>query len=340
MKKLIIYLFTLGALFTACENQEWDFPDYDYSTVYFAYQRPVRTLVLGTDYVFDNTLDNEHKCRIMATMGGVYTNDNDVIIDVEVDNSLCDNLIFDSDLAHSVLPMPAEYYSLSSDMQIVIPAGDLMGGIEVQLTDAFFEDTLSTQNNYVIPLVMTDVTNADSILSGSAAVEMPDRRILADWVSGEAPKNYILYAVKFMNPWHASYLRRGVEVVDGSTTITYHETYVEQDEVCTTQTLSNDAVSLALEATNADETTTPFELILTFDAGNNCSVSNPASATYTVSGSGSYMEDADMWGGEARDALYLQYEVDLSGSVHTFTDTLVLRDRGVGFETFNATVIE
>ena len=86
------------AVFAACENKDWEFPDFDYTTVYFAYQSPVRTLVLGKDNVFDNSLDNEHKCLIMATMGGVYENKKDITIDVVVDNSLCENLKFGSAL--------------------------------------------------------------------------------------------------------------------------------------------------------------------------------------------------------------------------------------------------
>ena len=75
MKKLF-YLFSLLALvsFSSCENGDWSFPDYGTTTVYFAYQYPVRTIVLGNDEVFDNTLDNQHKCMIKATMGGVYEN--------------------------------------------------------------------------------------------------------------------------------------------------------------------------------------------------------------------------------------------------------------------------
>ena len=75
MKKFkSICILSAMACLTACENADWSFPDYDYTTVYFAYQSPVRTLVLGNDEVFDNTLDNEHKCLIKATMGGVYDN--------------------------------------------------------------------------------------------------------------------------------------------------------------------------------------------------------------------------------------------------------------------------
>ena len=50
MKK-IFYLFSLVVLISisSCENQDWSFPDYGTTTVYFAYQYPVRTLVLGND---------------------------------------------------------------------------------------------------------------------------------------------------------------------------------------------------------------------------------------------------------------------------------------------------
>ena len=337
MKKYIYLGMIVLAALSSCENQDWEFPDYNYSTVYFAYQSPVRTIVLGKDYTFDNTLDNEYKCQIMATIGGVYENKNEVIIDVEIDNSLCNNLIFGTDSSNTVLAMPANYYSLPDNMQIIIPSGELMGGIEVQLTDAFFDDTLSVRTKYVIPLVMNSVANADSILQGDAVSDNADRRISGDW--NIAPKDYVLYAVKYMNPWHANYLRRGIDVVNGSSSIVYHEKYVEQDQVCSTVTRSRYEVSLPLEALNEDQTKTPFELILAFNQNNNCTIRNPVSASYTISGSGSYIKSGDMWGGESRDALYLQYEVDFGTTTHAFTDTLVLRDRGVKFETFSPTVI-
>lgn len=67
-------------------------------------------------------------------MGGVYENQTNPTVDIEVDNSLCDNLKFST--GEDVVPMPAEYYTLASN-QIVIPQGQISGGVEVQLTDAF-----------------------------------------------------------------------------------------------------------------------------------------------------------------------------------------------------------
>jgi len=54
MKKLTIITVTAALLMglLSCHNEEWEFADYDYKGVYFPYQFPVRTLVLG-DYVYD-----------------------------------------------------------------------------------------------------------------------------------------------------------------------------------------------------------------------------------------------------------------------------------------------
>ena len=95
--KLLNYIYLLSAgvaatCFTSCQNQNFEFDNYEGgSSVYFAYQYPVRTLVMGED-TYDTSLDNAHKCKIYATMGGVYENKNNIRIDIAADNSLCDKL--------------------------------------------------------------------------------------------------------------------------------------------------------------------------------------------------------------------------------------------------------
>ncbi len=343
MKKLIYLLLISSGLFTACHNQDWDFPDYDYTTVYFAYQYPVRTLVLGED-IYDNTLDNAHKCKIMATMGGVYENTKDRTINVEVDNTLCNNLIFDVD-SNDVIPMPAEYYSLAANKQIVIPAGSISGGIEVQLTDAFFADPKAIKNSYVIPLRITSVANIDSVLSGKSAVENPNRLVISDWAV--EPKDYVLYCVKYINPWHGAYLRRGVDIGKGNgnsaldTTITYHNQYVERDQVVKMHTVSMDEVSLAINTRDrGSDKDIPFELRIKVDNAGKCQVSAPDTASYTVTGSGEFVNDGDMWGGEKRDVMRLKYQIKFGASTHDIADTIVMRDRQVAFETFTPVVLK
>src|SRR5690606_41497797 len=140
MKKNIFIVglaMILGSL-SSCENNTIELPDFDYQTVYFANQYPVRTIVLGKDAVIDNSLDNEHKVEIKATLGGTRDNRKNVIIDVEVDNSLLDDLYFPNN-GPKMEPLPASYYSLAAD-QITISPGNIMGGVQVQLTHVFFAE--------------------------------------------------------------------------------------------------------------------------------------------------------------------------------------------------------
>ncbi len=203
----------MGALslsMASCYNADKEFPDYQGgTTAYFAYQYPVRTLVLGND-IYDNSLDNAHKCQIWSTMGGAY-NGRNAIVEIAVDNSLCDNLFFTDEGGNqdgAVTPMPESYYKLSS---LSIPYnGDMRGNVEVQLTDAFFNDPKAVDNTYVIPLVMKNVSGIDHILSGTAREGVsPVRCNASDWEV--TPKDYVLYCVKYMNPWQARYIRRGTD---------------------------------------------------------------------------------------------------------------------------------
>jgi hypothetical protein len=343
MKKLIFLSLIVLAIITSCHNQDQEFPDYDYTTAYFAYQTPIRTLVLGED-IYDNSLDNAHKCTIIATMGGVYKNKEDRILDVVVDNSLAEGLFFEGDSDNYVLPLPAEYYSLASDKKIVIPSGSVTGGIEVQFTDAFFADPKSIKNTFVIPLRINSASNIDSVLRGKAFVENPNLFIASNW--SIAPKDYILYCVKYVNPWHGAYLRRGIDIGTGNigysrldTTSIYHNQFVEKDQVVKTYTVSMNEVMLTLNTRNKGNTDDiSFTLLINIDNNGKCSVAAPDAVSYKITGNGEFIKDGDMWGGEPKDVMHLKYSVDFDSCAHSFTDTLVLRDRNIKMETFNPVV--
>lgn len=330
MKKLLLILTVIGGLLTSCHNQDWSFDDFDYTTVYFAYQSPIRTLVMGED-IFDTTMDNAKKCKIVATMGGVYDNKKNIVIDFEVDNSLCDNLVFKSNF-EDVVAMPTSYYSLSSN-QMTIPKGSILGGVEVQLTDAFFADPKALTTTYVIPIVISEVQNADSVLRGKPITTNPRRCIADDW--SIIPKDYTLYAIKYINPWHANYLRRGVDVITSNTgdvsanqTVIRKKEYVEYDEVCsvTTQSLATAIFPVTVSGVTCN-------LLLTFDDNNNCTVTSEEG---NATGSGQFVEKGEIksWGDKDRNAIYLDYQIRLDDVTYSTKDTLVVRDRGISLETF------
>lgn len=334
MKKVLFILLTLTwGMFSSCENGDWEFPDYEYQTVYFAYQSPIRTITLGEDF-YDTTLDNLHQCQIMATMGGVYSNKKNVEIGISVDNTICDNLTFDN--GNDVVAMPSSYYTLS-DSKIVIKKGEILGGVTVQLTDAFFADPEAVNTNYVIPVKMTSVNGADSILSGTPLVSDARYGVAEDWEV--LPKNYILYAVKYINQYDAVYLRRGVDNYSGGIdgTTVRHGAFVEKDEVVdgiTTRSLNT--IAWAHPAKDAEGNDMNAVLLLTFDASGNCTITSDTEGV-TATGSGQYVVDGDKksWGNEDRDALYLDYTLEYAGIKCQTKDTLVVRDRGVRSEWFS-----
>jgi len=314
MKKLVLMSVLILIGLASC-NTENEFPDYKYQTVYFAYQYPVRTITLGEDTYVNTDLDNKHKCQIYASTGGVYESRKDVTIKIAVDNSLLKSGLLFGTGKDEVLPMPNSYYSLGSD-KIIIPKGTLAGGVDVQLTDAFFADPKSIKNTYVIPLTMTSVANADSILYG---------------------KHFILYAIKYVNTWHGNYLRRGKDVVTGTMnkTIVRHAQYVEQDEVNKLSTKSLSELEFPVVFKDKDGKNINITLSLKFES-DKCTISSLTSG-YTATGSGTFVKkgEKNSWGNKDRDALYLKYEVNLAGMNVSSTDTLVMRDRTVTMETFS-----
>ena len=337
MKKIIFVLtITLGMM--GCESNEPEFPDFDYTAGYFPYQYPVRTLVLG-DYIYDNTNDNNHKFLISAAMGGVYANTQERVFEIEMASSLCDNALFGS-TKDTIRLLPPAYYTLSSPNTLVIPAGEVNGNIEVQLTDAFFEDTLATQLGYVIPIRIVNTTNLDSILRGKSGFDNPDPRISAMW--DVAPKDFTMFAVNYINPYHGMYLHRGVnEVKDASNAIlesvVYHTKYVEENAVSKLKTTGKNQVVLE---TNSRSTLYPgvLKMNLTFDESGNCTITGEEGSDFPVTGTGQFSNDADEWGGKKRDAIHIKYQFTSGTDTFSATDTLVIRDRAIKMQVYTPVV--
>lgn len=341
MKRILaisVGLLLFLAVLVSCQNDEWEFPDFDYTTAYFPYQYPVRTLVLG-DYYFDNSMDNDHKFMIGATMGGVYENTKDVTVQFEVDESLTNNL-FNVNTGLEIKPMPSSYYTLASN-EIIIPKGQTYGMVEVQLTPAFFTDTLSIGQHYVIPLRMISAST-DSILQGQPGMSNPDPRIAGQWVL--APKNFTLFGVKYVNEYHGKYLLRGGSLVRDAAnqpidTVVYREDYLERNPVITLQTQSLNSVSYSNTIRMDAGSPGVFKMDITFDEGGNGLITNSEDTPlFPVTGTAKFVNDAEEWGDKPRDVIYLEYQITEGTNIHYVADTLVFRDKAVKFEEFRPSV--
>lgn len=278
MKRIYAFICGICALsaFTSCENKEVEFDDFDYQTVYFAKQTPIRTIVLG-DNVYPTELDNQHQFEVYATVGGVWKNRQDRTIQVAVDNSLVTGKTFEN--GSPVQALPEDYYELLSNT-LTIPYGKVMGAVKVQLTDKFFDDAKATSLNYVLPLRI--VGAKDSVLTG---------------------KDYILYGLKYINKYTGAWISHGTDEIDLNgvkSTETREAEYLEKNEIryLTTEGLavSNYSVPTTVEAYRYDDAakaykktivSLPCNLKLTFGQDESCTVV-PTTAGCTGSGSGKW----------------------------------------------------
>ena len=350
MKKAVILLFAIVVGFTACQNLNDDelHPDFGVTTGYFSYQFPVRTLILG-DYIYDNSNDNAHKCIIYAHIGGVRENKTDRKFTIEVDNSLCDNILFKSG-GDTILAMPEDYYSLSSYTDLMVPKGSMFGGVEVQLTDAFFNDPLAIKNTYVVPIRLKSSNDVDSILSGLSLFPV-DERIANLWVI--KPQNFTMYAIKYINEYDAVYLHYGKSSVkNGSGTILgdsiYQEKYVEYNRTYKLATSGRRSVQTApipFKTNASTGITGSYKLVLNFINDTQCTVEAPDNVTYTVTGTGEFISklkgEYTSWGGKDRDVIKVNYTiVHELGNIYTAEDVFVIQVRDVALETYSPMLIQ
>ncbi|MFD2727603.1 DUF5627 domain-containing protein [Hyunsoonleella rubra] len=383
MKIKLVIIFAIAFSLMACENQENEFPDFGSTSVYFPFQTPVRTLIQGKYDLGFNDNDNNGRFEIGVIMSGVYNNNANRRVHFELAPELIDATALGLDTVN-VKVLPASYYTIEQESPVTIPSGSTKGRIPVQLSDAFFDDPESFAEfgevHYVIPLRITDYEELDSLLAGVPAegVTNPIKIKADDWET--QPKDYTLFGIKFMNKYHGIYLRRGEDAVEGfvsletvfangaptesesraidSSTV-YRSEFVVKDELLPVSTAGRSATTTTINVRRADPdlaTNNTLSLLLTFNDNEEITVTNAdPNSTVTVTGSGRFVEDADEWGGETRDVIYLDFqyrelevevtEVRFLGSLvstttatldltHSVKDTLVIRDRDVKFEEF------
>jgi len=344
-KTLVLLVLAVAISMISCQNQKSEFPDFDYTTGYFPYQYPVRILVLG-NYIYDNSNDNNHRFVISTIMGGAYKNNTERVFNFVVDETLCEDAYFED--GTPIRALPSNYYTLSDPGKIVIPSGQMNGGVTVQLSEAFFNDPQAIRNTYVLPLRITSALNIDSLLQGKTTNPYADRRITGDWVT--APKDFTMFVVKFVNPYHGSYLMRGKAVVkENGVTLgdsTYQATHVERDAVVSMETVGRSRVKVETTSFKSKVILGSFELVLNFasdkydtEGGVTCTVEAPEGVSYTVSGSGKYTVNGAAFGGKDRDLIELTYTITKDNLEYTATERFVFRDKGVVMETYVPEII-
>ena len=319
------------------------FEDFETQNVYFPIQYPVRTISLLEDSRIDNSIDLQRSFNIGVSLGGVRENR----VARKVTIALAPELVTNAYPSGSTVPlllMPSNYYKLAST-EVTIPVGSFTGNVKVELTDAFFNDPLATTRNYVIPLVIT--SSSDNVLRGTAVdgITNPDRRIDSHWIAGYLPKDFTMFAVKFINKFHGKYLVKGKdETLDASgaviATDLYNTNYMEQNKLVDLFTLGlNKSTVYALGKFGGSTTT---QMAMTVADDGNVTVSSVVGA-YPATGSGKYIKrneaGAQVWGGESRRTLILNYTYVAPTNInHRVRDTLVFRNDELKYEDYTITI--
>ena len=175
--------------------EEYKF-DYTHTTAYFARQKPLRTLVEE---------EGKNMCFTFGVvLSGVYSNEKDWKVEFEIAPELLD------DYSEMKL-LPEDYYSLSDNRNIVIPAGKILGEIEVKMDkEKFMNDPLALTGVYALPIRIVH-SETDSILENA---------------------DYTIIAVKYVNKYHGHYWVKGEDSkYDSSGTLIDTETYSSADLV-------------------------------------------------------------------------------------------------------------
>lgn len=313
---LLALPFSLLLGFASCENGDKEFDDYDFQTVYFAQQTPIRTITLGTDDDFPNDLDNEHKCQLQVVVGGVWKNRQERHVKIAVDNNLVNNLTFNAingvafaNTGKPVMALPQNYYELESN-EVTIPAGQVRGGVNVHLTDAFFADPKSAQVTYVLPVRI--ISAEDSILKG---------------------QDYTLYAITYKNPYAGSWIVTNDGSIVSLSTLSMSQVAYPHSEV-----VKEDGKERTLDGTVimtvADDGTVTF---------------STSSQDCTVTGSGKWTslgakkDTSKKWGDKDRDLFQVKYTItykytdggETKTLVKDYDESLVMQTRANKMQTFS-----
>ncbi|MCC4211268.1 DUF1735 domain-containing protein [Leeuwenhoekiella parthenopeia] len=354
MKNLTLKLFSirlcslllLACITLGCENQEQDFDDFEIQNVYFPIKYPIRTISLQEDSRIDNSIDLERSFNIGVAIGGLRSNERNRVINIALAPELVNDAFFADD-ERPVQLMPSSYYTLASNSEVTIPSGSFSGLLRVSLTDEFFNDPLALSANYVIPL---KIEPGDyDVLDGMPLDEVtdPDPRSSDDYQVNQEPRNFTLFAVKYINKYHGVYLQKGADVtLDATGSPTDTVIYNTEDLVrnILTEVFTTSLTSVATNRIGNNTGAGEYGLNLVIN-GNSISITGREDSDLNIEGSGTFLtrddQGAEIWGEESRKTMFLEYTyTDTNGANHRVNDTLVFRNDDLRFEEFNIILSE
>ena len=190
MKKInILYCVLCVILMSSCYEDYTK--DYNYSTAYFASQKPLRTVIA----------DRDMQIRVGVAIGGKREVDMNDWAEFEIDPALLTGT--------GLEVLPKEYYTLSDNNLFRVSKNTLaVADVAITFTNTFYEDVACTETHYALPFRVKS-SSLDKILEG---------------------QDYSIVAVKYISTYHGKYYIKGkVSELDASGGIVSTESYGKTD---------------------------------------------------------------------------------------------------------------
>ena len=170
MKKINISWYCMMCLLLMTSCYEEYAKDYDYSTTYFASQKPLRTVIS----------DRDMSMKVGVAIGGKREVDTGDWAEFEIDPALLDGT--------GLTLLPEEYYTLSDANTFRVSKSSLaVADVTINFTDAFYADANSTKLHYALPFKITD-SSLDKVLEGQETS---------------------VVAIKYISTYHGTYYVKG-----------------------------------------------------------------------------------------------------------------------------------
>lgn len=166
--KLKYFFFLAILIFSSSCYDDFE-QNFDTSSIYFPFQRPLRTI-----YAADRTI------KVGVVLGGKRENNANELAAFR----MAPELLPDGEM---MLPLSHFEMDVTADSIITVPSGTFQGSFDLTLTDAFFQDPLSLGDNYVLPLKIVEATS-DEVLLG---------------------RDFVLLKLKYINQYHGTYYQLG-----------------------------------------------------------------------------------------------------------------------------------
>lgn len=194
-KKIILSLFLMAAL-SSCYKDYIE--DFDYTAIYFPYQTDVRTFVVGEGMTIE----------VGAALAGVRDNTRDRLVNFTMDSKLITSNILETmkngsnhvkagvAAVKELLMLPGNYFTISSNNQMIIKKGTYSGTVTIKVDSAaFLADPATLNAGYVLPFYINSA-DADSVASD---------------------KRYAVIGFRYENMLFGNYWHGGVTTVKDST---------------------------------------------------------------------------------------------------------------------------